>query len=266
MVRINLLPWREERRKQRQKEFQLIIAGAVAAALLLVGLIWGWFNGQIEGQHARNAFLEEEIKKVEAQIKDIEGLKQQREALLNRKQVIEELQANRYQMVHLFDAIMRTVPEGLILTALKQEGETLTLEGRAQSNARVATYMRNLENAGWMKNPDVTVIEASQGGTAAATGGATPATGGAAMLPYMFTMRVTLANPEEPRDPNAPPTPDPVVTQAPVESLPVVAPVAPVDPAQAPANPAPAAETAQPATEAAPPAANPQQVENGGQK
>ncbi len=263
MVRINLLPWREERRKQRQKEFQLIIAGAVGAALLLVGLIWGWFNGQIDGQRDRNAFLEGEIKQVEAQIKDIEGLKQQREALLNRKQVIEELQANRYQMVHLFDAIMRTVPEGLMLTALKQEGDTLTLQGRAQSNARVATYMRNLENAGWMKNPDVTVIEASQGGGNAPAPAA--ATGGAGMLPYMFTMRVTLANPEEPRDPNAPPTPDPVVTQAPVEALPVVAPVAPAAPVQPVQNPQ--AEAAQPATEtAAPPAAAAQQVENGGQQ
>lgn len=255
MVRINLLPWREERRKQRKQEFYLMMGGAVGVGVLLSGLVWAYLNGQISGQQDRNAFLDTEIKKVEAQIADIAELKNKHQSLLARKEVIEQLQGDRYKMVHLFDAMMRTVPDGLVLTGLKQEGEQMTLIGRAQSNARVASYMRNLESAGWMKNPQVTVIESSQvesGSTPnVATGGAVapPAGSPAALLPYMFTMTVTLANPNEPRDPNAPPTPDPVPIQIPAQpaaAQPVIAPAgsqqtAPqAQPAQtSPATPAP---------------------------
>lgn len=256
MVRINLLPWREARRKQRQQEFYLMMGAAVGAGVLASLLIWSYLNGQITGQQDRNAFLEGEIKKVEAQITDIKQLKDKHQALLARKEVIEKLQGDRYKMVHLFDALMRTVPDGLVLTGLKQDGEQMTLMGRAQSNARVASYMRNLESAGWMKNPQVTVIEATQPqGTAAtpADQNALPAGSAAALLPYMFTMTVTLANPNEPRDPNAPPTPDPVPVQAPAPAAqPAIAPVtaAPAAPAPGSAPPAPqAAETSQPAVE-----------------
>ena len=251
MVRINLLPWREERRKQRQQQFYMLMGGAVGAGLLASLLIWSYLNGQISGQQDRNAFLDGEIKKVEAQIKDIEELEAKHAALLARKEVIEKLQGDRYKMVHLFDALMRTVPEGLILTSLKQEGEEMTLAGRAQSNARVATYMRNLESAGWMKNPRVTVIEASQpqatSGAAQPTGvaNAVPPDSAASLLPYMFTMTVTLANPNEPRDPNAPPTPDPIPVQAPAPAA---------QPAIAPVTPAPAAQSAAGATPASQPA------------
>ncbi len=258
MVRINLLPWREERRKQRQQQFYMLMGGAVGAGVLASLLIWSYLNGQVSGQQDRNAFLEGEIKKVEAQIKDIEELEAKHAALLARKEVIEKLQGDRYKMVHLFDALMRTVPDGLVLTGLKQEGERMTLEGRAQSNARVASYMRNLENAGWMKSPQVTVIEASQpqsttqGG--AAQGADTSAGNAAAVLPYMFTMTVTLANPNEPRDPNAPPTPDPIPIQAPAAIVP-----APVAPAEAPVAPqgSQPAPTPTPATPVQPQAASP---------
>ncbi|PJK00027.1 fimbrial protein [Lysobacteraceae bacterium NML75-0749] len=233
MVKINLLPWREERRKQRQQEFYAMLGGAAVVGVLLSGLGWMWLNGHISGQQERNAFLEQEIQKVEQEIKEIETLQQKRESLLNRKQVIEELQANRFQMVHLFDSLMRTVPDGLVLTGLKQDGESLTLEGRAQSNTRVATYMRNLENSGWMKNPDVSVIEVTQPQGQGSTT-ATPAGNAASVLPYMFTMRVTLGNPEEPRDPNAMPTPDPVPVK--VEEQQVIAPLVPA--AEAAATPA----------------------------
>lgn len=263
MVRINLLPWREARRKQRQQEFYLMMGAAVGAGVLASLLIWSYLNGQITGQQDRNAFLEGEIKKVEAQITDIKQLKDKHQALLARKEVIEKLQGDRYKMVHLFDALMRTVPDGLVLTGLKQDGEQMTLSGRAQSNARVASYMRNLESAGWMKNPQVTVIEATQpqGAAAApAASNALPAGSAASLLPYMFTMTVTLANPNEPRDPNAPPTPDPVPVQMPAPAAqPAIAPVtaAPAQPqaAAAPASasaPAPApqaTETSQPPVE-----------------
>ncbi|MDO5610557.1 MAG: PilN domain-containing protein [Pseudomonadota bacterium] len=239
MIRINLLPWREQRRKQREQAFYMMLGGSVLAAVLVSLLAWMWLNGQISGQHERNAFLDQEIKKVEEQITDIESLKQKKAALLNRKQVIEELQANRYQMVHLFDSLMRTVPDGLVLTSLKQDGEQLTLEGRAQSNSRVATYMRNLESSGWMSRPDVTVIEAAtpQSQPAASSAGASAAA--LAQLPYLFTLRVTLATPENPPDPNAAPSPDPVPVAA--------ATIAPLD---APAaNAAASADAVAPAAE-----------------
>lgn len=252
MVRINLLPWREERRKQRKQEFYLMMGGAVGVGLLLSGLVWAYFNGQISGQRDRNAFLETEIKKVEAQIADIAELKNKHQSLLARKEVIEQLQGDRYKMVHLFDAVMRTVPDGLVLTGLKQDGEQLTLVGRAQSNARVASYMRNLESSGWMKNPQVTVIESSQAESGASpsqppVGIAPPSGSPAALLPYMFTMTVTLANPSDPRDPNAPITPDPVPIPAPVPST-------PVQPVIAPASAPTAAPPSQPAPATAAPA------------
>ena len=109
--------------------------------------------------------------------------------------MIEQLQANRSQMVHLFDQLVRTIPDGVILTSIKQEGDKLTLEGRSQSNARVSTYMRQLEGSGWMTKPDLSVIEAKAGD---------------AGLPYAFTLSVLLANPNAPKDaggataPNAP--------------------------------------------------------------
>lgn len=251
MVKINLLPWREERRKLRQQDFYLMMGAAVGIGVLLSGLIWAYFNGQISGQQGRNAFLGTEIKKVEEQITAIAELQTKHESLLARKEVIEKLQGDRYKMVHLFDAIMRTVPDGLVLTGLKQDGEQMTLIGRAQSNARVASFMRNLESSGWMKNPQVTVIEASQAESGAApakslmAGSVAPPPGSpAALLPYMFTMTVTSANPDEPRDPNAPPISDPVPIK-----MPAPAPEAQAQPAIAPANAPPAPANHAPAAQ-----------------
>src|SRR3546814_6338235 len=102
-------------------------------------------NGQIAGKEERNAYLKTQISQVDTKIKEIEELDRQKSRLLARKEVIEQLQANRSQMVHLFDSLVRTIPDGVVLTSIKQEGEKLTLEGRSQSNARVSTYMRNLE-------------------------------------------------------------------------------------------------------------------------
>lgn len=195
MARINLLPWREERRKQRQKEFGVMLAFAALAGLLLWFLVNGYYNAQIEGQNARNAYVQDQIKQVEARIKEIDELDRQKARLLARKEVIEQLQANRSQMVHLFDSLVRTIPDGVILTSLKQVGERLTLEGRSQSNARVSTYMRNLEGSGWMTNPDLSIIEARDG---------------VAGLPYAFTLAVQLANPNAPKDLDGDGIPDPV--------------------------------------------------------
>ena len=227
MARINLLPWRAERRKQRQKEFGVMLGVAAFAGLLLWFLVNSYYNAQIDGQNERNAYLQEQIRQVETSITEIDELDRQRARLLARKEVIEQLQANRSQMVHLFDSLVRTIPDGVVLTSLKQVGEVLTLEGRSQSNARVSTYMRNLEGSGWMTNPELSIIEARDG---------------VAGLPYAFTLAVQLANPNAPKDEDGDGIPDPV---PPVDA----APAAPAD-ANAPVEAAePAAE---PATESAP--------------
>ena len=160
MARINLLPWRAERRKLRQEEFTTMLGLAAGVAALVSFLIVSYYNGQIEGQENRNNYLREQITLVEAQIAEIEELDKKKANLLARKEVIEQLQASRSQMVHLFDQLVRTIPEGVRLTSIKQNGAELTLEGRAQSNSRVSSYMRNLEESGWMANPDLTVFEA----------------------------------------------------------------------------------------------------------
>lgn len=192
MARINLLPWRAERRKQRQKEFATMLGLSAVAGVVLWFLVNSYYNGQIDGQNDRNAYLQQQIQQVDAQIKEIDELDKKKAKLLARKQVIEQLQANRSQMVHLFDQLVRTIPDGVILTSIKQEGDKLTLEGRSQSNARVSTYMRNLEGSGWMTKPDLSVIEAKEGDPG---------------LPYTFTLSVMLANPNAPKDANGNPVP-----------------------------------------------------------
>ena len=185
MARINLLPWRAERRKQRQKEFTGMLGAAALGAVLLSFLIVNYYNRQIDGENTRIAFVKDQITQVDQQIKEIEQLDQKKSKLLARKEVIEQLQANRSQMVHLFDSLVRTIPDGVTLTAIKQEGDILTLSGRSQSNARVSTYMRTLEGSGWMTNPDLNIIEAK---------GANPG------LPYEFNLKVKLANPNAPKE------------------------------------------------------------------
>lgn len=195
MSKINLLPWRAERRKQRQQEFYVMLGMSALIAALLSFFIIGYYNSQITGQNERNTFLQAEIDKVQKQIDEIKLLDEKKGRLLARKKVIEELQVNRYQMVHLFDSLVRTIPDGVILTGIKQEGELLTLEGRSQSNARVATYMRNLESSGWMTNPEVNVIEAKDADKTIVV----PSSNNV-VLPYAFTLQVKLANPNAPKE------------------------------------------------------------------
>lgn len=180
MARINLLPWRAERRKLRQKEFVSMLGLAGVAAVLVSFLIVMYYSGQVEGQQNRNAYLREQIKLVDEQILQIEELDKKKANLLARKEVIEQLQSSRSQMVHLFDQLVRTIPEGVRLDSIKQTGNTLTLGGFAQSSARVSSYMRNLEDSGWMTNPDLSVIETK---------------GTDKGLPEVFSLKVTLRTP-----------------------------------------------------------------------
>jgi type IV pilus assembly protein PilN len=233
MARINLLPWRVERRKLRKKEFLTMLGISAAAGVVLWFLINMYYNNQISGQNDRNAYLHDQITQVDTQITEIDELDKKKAKLLARKQVIEQLQANRSQMVHLFDSLVRTIPDGVILTSIKQEGDKLTLEGRSQSNARVSTYMRNLEGSGWMSKPDLSIIEAKAGDAA---------------LPYTFTLSVMLVNPNAPKDENGDGVPDaPVATSpgaepaVPATTLPAGNTTAqPAAPATTPATPAPA--------------------------
>ena len=236
MARINLLPWRAERRKQRQQEFFAMLGLAAVAAVLVSFLIVMYYNGQIEGQMQRNQYLRDQIALVDQQIKEIEELDKKKGKLLARKEVIEQLQANRSQMVHLFDSLVRTIPDGVILTSIKQDTEMLTLEGRSQSNARVSTYLRNLESSGWMTNPDLSIIEAK---------------GADKGLPYMFSLQVKLANPNAPKDtdgdgvPDAPAAPPPAAESATPAGSPAATPAQPAPSTTAPAT---APNTAAPAT------------------
>lgn len=256
MAKINLLPWRAERRANRQKEFYGMLGLAAAGGLVLSFLIWFHYGQQISGQNTRNQFLQAEIQKVEGKIKEIEALDKQKDRLLARKKVIEQLQANRSQMVHLFDSLVRTIPDGVALASIKQEGEILTLEGRAQSNARVSNYMRNLEGSGWMTNPDLSIIEAK----AEATG--TAVASEARQLPYAFTLKVKLANPNAPDAEGNVPTPAGTAesganTAANTPAAAAPAQAAPASASPAPANASPAPSAAPATTPAAAPATTP---------
>lgn len=253
MAKINLLPWRAERRAQRQKEFYGMLGLAAAAGIVLSFLIWFYYGQQISGQNTRNQFLEQEIVKVKAQNEEIKTLGKQKDRLLARKKVIEQLQANRSQMVHLFDSLVRTIPDGVALANIKQEGEILTLEGRAQSNARVSAYMRNLEGSGWMTNPDLSIIEAK--GPDKAGPGAVASDVRA--LPYVFTLQVKLANPNAPdEEGGVAPAGSPAVADSTAAAGTGTA--TPSTTPAAPATTAPATDTTKPAAAPAPaPAATP---------
>lgn len=159
MAHINLLPWREELRAQKQKDFlvQIGLAAVFGAA------IWGLGHMQmarmIDNQNGRNAFMQAEIKKVDKEIKAINELEKTKANLLARMNVIQELQSNRPLSVHLMDELVRTLPDGVFLNRLEQKNTNLTMEGIAQSNARVSAYMRNIDNSEWLANPSLQVIE-----------------------------------------------------------------------------------------------------------
>ena len=159
MARINLLPWREWERKRKQREFAgMAAAGAILAAVVVV---IGHFQmeGMISAQEERNSYLQGEIKTLEARIEKIKELESTKDKLLARMNVIQELQSNRPLSVHLMDELVRTLPEGVHLKKFTQKGSELTMNGIAQSNARVSAYMRNIDGSLWVGNPKLNVIE-----------------------------------------------------------------------------------------------------------
>jgi len=160
MAKINLLPWREERRQQRTKEFYLLIGLSAAFALVVFGLAYYYFDQSVKFQNQRNSFMTAEIKKLEKQIAEIEVLEAKKASLIARQQVIEELQANRTQMVHLFDELVKTIPNGVFLEKIAQKGTSISLEGYSQSHSRVSDYMRRLDESAWFTKIELDYIKA----------------------------------------------------------------------------------------------------------
>ncbi|MDP9064322.1 MAG: PilN domain-containing protein [Pseudomonadota bacterium] len=162
MPRINLLPWREQQRKVRRREFMIAAAAAVVASgIFVIGgkLVYSrWTDAQIE----QNNLLKREIVKLDAQIADIQDLKDRKQHLVARMEIIERLQRKRPEIVHLFDALARSVPEGVYLTQIKENGNKLEVHGIAQSSTRVSTFMRNIDASLWMDNPQLQIVETAQ--------------------------------------------------------------------------------------------------------
>jgi len=183
MRKINLLPWREELRREAQRNFMILLILAAVVAAGCVFAVNRYFDAQISNQNQRNAYLNTEIAKLDRQIARIAELDETRSRLLERKQVIEDLQANRTLMVRLFDQLVRTVPTGIRLLNARQVDDQITITGTSQSNARVSTYLRNLEASSVLHNPQLRIIEAETEETDS-------------QMPYMFTVAATVAPPE----------------------------------------------------------------------
>jgi len=161
-TRINLLDWRAERRAKRKQQFMTMLGMGVLASATVVGLAWTSVTGAVSAQQERNAYLQAQIKETEQRIKEIEELEKVKASLLARMRVIEELQASRSASVHFFDEIVRTLPEGISLKNVKQLPEGVTIEGTAESNGRISTYMTNLEESPWFDEPKLVEIRTSE--------------------------------------------------------------------------------------------------------
>jgi len=168
MPRVNLLPWRDEIRQDRERRFYITLAIAAVAMVAVIGLAQLTIRGLISDQQNRNKILTTEITRLNEQIKEINELQTKKNALLARMDIIQSLQGTRPLVVHLFDALVRTLPEGAYTSSISQSGNKLNIQGFAQSNARVSAFMRNIEASEWLTDPTLTVIrtaESDQGKT-----------------------------------------------------------------------------------------------------
>lgn len=164
MPSINLLPWREAERKKRQRDFGVALAGGVVAAIVCVLATIFVYNSMINNQEARNVRLSEEIAQLEKSIEEIDGLERQKERMLARMEIIDQLQKSRPEIVHLFDEVARQLPEGVYLTGMKQQGDKVEVRGVAQSSTRVSALMRQIDASDWMKDPEVERVETTSSG------------------------------------------------------------------------------------------------------
>lgn len=168
MPRINLLPWREAERKRKRQEFIFAAVGALLAAGVLTLIVNWQFESAISQQNSRNQVLKTEIAALDQQITEILGLEQQKARLRARLDVIEQLQRSRPEVVHLFDQLVRTLPDGVYLTSVKQTDRRIQLNGTAQSSTRVSSYMRNIDSSQWLTDPALEVVETKGAATAGA--------------------------------------------------------------------------------------------------
>ncbi len=192
LIRINLLDWRAAAREAKRKRFLTLLVAAALASVIVVGVIpMLYYNHLIDAQQARNRYLQEQIATADKQLVEIRALQKTRESLINRMRIIEQLQQSRSSIVHYFDQLVATLPKGVYLTGLTQKGNTTTLDGVAQSNARVSDYMVNLDDSDWFADPRLIVIKSSDNGPQRFAD---------------FTLTVTSTNP------NAPPPDDTLTT------------------------------------------------------
>jgi type IV pilus assembly protein PilN len=197
VVRINLLPHREQKRAARQRQFISLVVSLMILGLAVVGLVHGFLSAQIDNQKSRNTLLKGEIAKLDDQIKEIDKLRDQIQLVLARKQVVETLQANRSEAVHMFDQLVRQLPDGVYLKSVKQSGSKVQMIGYAQSNARVSTLMRNIESSPWIDKPELVEIKLVP------TPGATAAKGSDAPKINEFTLNFQVKRAAPPVDANA---------------------------------------------------------------
>lgn len=183
MARINLLPWREEKRRERQRQFLSNLLMTAVLGVLLVFMVGTIFDQKIKHQQARNELIKKEIRQLETRIKRIDELERTRARLISRKQVIERLQASRSTTVELLDNLAKSIPVGVTLTTIRQQGAALTLAGSSQSNARVSAYLRELETNDLFLKPELVVVKSV----------ASPV---AATEPYEFSIRVNMRPPK----------------------------------------------------------------------
>ena len=165
MPRINLLPWREEERRTRQREFGVAAAGAVIGGVAIIMLTMLAYSQMISAQESRNSRLTTEITELEKSIEEIDGLERQKERLLARMEIIDRLQKSRPEVVHLFDELVRQLPDGVYLTGMKQTGARIEIRGVAQSSTRVSALMRQIDASEWLTDPEVERVETTDIGS-----------------------------------------------------------------------------------------------------
>jgi len=162
MPRINLLPWREEERKERKIAFMVALGVSGLAAMVVTFAIYLMFGSMIDAQEARNEKLRGEIKRLDQQIEEINNLESSKQKFIARMEIIEKLQRSRPEIVHVFDEIVRTLPDGVYLTGVKQTDKKFKFEGVAQSSTRVSSFMRNIDGSEWLRNPELEVVQTTK--------------------------------------------------------------------------------------------------------
>jgi type IV pilus assembly protein PilN len=163
MPRINLLPWRDEQRRERKLRFMVALGGATVASGLLAFVAYLMLGSMVTSQQARNDRLRVEIKRLDKEIEEINSLEASKQRFIARMEIIERLQRSRPEIVHVFDEIVRTLPDGTYLTSVKQTDKHVRFDGVAQSSTRVSAFMRNIDSSEWLKNPELEVVETKKG-------------------------------------------------------------------------------------------------------